>query len=95
MLDTTTPGSRLVFHVFAALAEFIRELIVEGTREGLDAARARGRVAGRPPVMTAEKIAAAQSLLPEHSISAIARMVGVSRGTLYAHMDAITAGRSS
>ena len=45
--------------------------------------------------MTAEKIAAAQSLLPEHSISAIARMVGVSRGTLYAHMGAITAGRSS
>jgi transposase-like protein len=45
--------------------------------------------------MTPEKIAAAQSLLPEHSISAIARMVGVSRGTLYAHMDAITAGRSS
>src|SRR5664280_3851966 len=39
---TTTPGGRLVFHVFAALAEFIRELIVEGTREGLDAARARG-----------------------------------------------------
>ncbi|MCA1672014.1 MAG: recombinase family protein, partial [Actinobacteria bacterium] len=48
-LDTTTPGGRLVFHVFAALAEFIRELIVEGTREGLDAARARGRVGGRPP----------------------------------------------
>lgn len=65
-LDATTPGGRLVFHVFAALAEFIRELIVEGTREGPDAARARGRVGGRPPVMTPEKIAAAQSLLPEH-----------------------------
>lgn len=47
-LDTTTPGGRLVFHVFAALAEFIRELIVQGTREGLAAARARGRVGGRP-----------------------------------------------
>jgi DNA invertase Pin-like site-specific DNA recombinase len=92
-LDTTTPGGRLVFHVFAALAESIRELIVEGTREGLDAARARGRVGERPPIMTSEKFAAAQSLLPEHSISAIARMV-VSRGTLYAHMGAITAGRS-
>ena len=89
-LDTTTPGGRLVFHVFAALAEFIRELIVEGTREGLDAARARGRVGGRPAVMTPEKIAAVRSLLPEHCISAVARMVGVSRGTLYAHMDAIT-----
>lgn len=42
-LDTTTPGGRLVFHVFAALAEFIRELIVEGTRDGLAAARARGQ----------------------------------------------------
>lgn len=41
-LDTTTPGGRLVFHVFAALAEFIRELIVQGTNEGVDAARARG-----------------------------------------------------
>jgi DNA invertase Pin-like site-specific DNA recombinase len=47
-LDTTTPGGRLIFHVFAALAEFIRELIVEGTREGLDAARARGVRLGRP-----------------------------------------------
>jgi DNA invertase Pin-like site-specific DNA recombinase len=60
----TTPGGRLVFHVFAALAEFLRELIVEGTREGLEAARARGRVGGRPVVMTPEKIAAARSLLP-------------------------------
>ncbi len=88
-LDTTTPGGRLIFHVFAALAEFIRELIVEGTREGLDAARARGRVGGRPTVMTPEKLAAARALLPDNSVSAIARIVGVSRGTLYAHMDAI------
>jgi DNA invertase Pin-like site-specific DNA recombinase len=53
-LDTTTPGGRLVFHVFAALAEFIRELIVQGTNEGLAAARARGQRLGRPPAMTAE-----------------------------------------
>ena len=49
-LDTTTPSGRLIFHVFAALAEFIRELIVSGTREGLAAARARGNVGGRPVV---------------------------------------------
>ncbi|MEU2930741.1 recombinase family protein [Streptomyces sp. NPDC007251] len=50
-LDTTTPGGRIVvFHVFGAFAEFIRELIVQGTREGLAAARARGRVDGRPHV---------------------------------------------
>jgi DNA invertase Pin-like site-specific DNA recombinase len=47
-LDTTTPGGRLVFHVFAAPAEFIRELIVEGTHEGLNATRARGVRLGRP-----------------------------------------------
>ena len=56
-LDPTTPGGRLVFHVFAALAEFIGELIVEGTREGLEAARARGQRLGRPPAMTAEQSA--------------------------------------
>jgi len=94
-LDTTTPGGRLIFHVFAALAEFIGELIVEGTREGLAAARARGRVGGWPPVMTPEKIAAARALLPDNNLSAIARIVGVSRSTLYAHMDAITASARS
>ena len=47
-LDTTTPGGRLIFHVFAALAEFIRQLIVEGTREGLVAARDRGVRLGGP-----------------------------------------------
>ncbi|MDT0440817.1 recombinase family protein, partial [Streptomyces doudnae] len=55
-LDTTTPGGRLVFHVFAALAEFIRELIVQGTHEGLAAARARGERIGRPPAMTEEQV---------------------------------------
>ncbi len=48
-LDTTTPGGRLVFHIFAALAEFIQEIIVEATHEGLEAARARGQRLGRPP----------------------------------------------
>jgi DNA invertase Pin-like site-specific DNA recombinase len=47
-LDTTTPSGRMIFHVFAALGEFIRETIVQGTREGLDAARARGTRLGRP-----------------------------------------------
>ncbi|MFI5773686.1 recombinase family protein [Streptomyces sp. NPDC051658] len=51
-LDTTTPGGRLVVHVFAALAEFIRELTVQGTHEGLAAARARAERIGRPPAMT-------------------------------------------
>lgn len=87
-LDTTTPGGRLVFHVFAALAEFIRELIVSGTREGLAAARARGRVGGRPSVVNAEIIRAARDMLPnpEASVTAIAKLLGVSPGTLYNHI---------
>ncbi|MFF4922524.1 recombinase family protein [Kitasatospora sp. NPDC001261] len=96
-LDTTTPGGRLVFHVFAALAEFIRELIVSGTREGLDAARARGRVGGRPTVATPEIIQAARTLLPnpEQSITSIARILGVSPGTLYNHIPDLRELRAS
>ncbi|WP_331729771.1 recombinase family protein [Streptomyces chartreusis] len=96
-LDTTTPGGRLVFHVFAALAEFIRELIVQGTHEGLAAARARGERIGRPPAMTAEQIRHARSLLtdPENSITSIAKLLGVSRTTVYKHVPELASGRDS
>ncbi|MFJ3706463.1 MULTISPECIES: recombinase family protein [Streptomyces] len=85
-LDTTTPGGRLIFHVFAGLAEFVRELIVIGTNEGL--AAARGRVGGRPTVATEEVIKAARDLLPDpgRSITSIAKLLGVSPGTLYNHI---------
>jgi DNA invertase Pin-like site-specific DNA recombinase len=94
-LDTTTPGGRLVFHVFAALAEFIRELIVEGTREGLDAARARGTRLGRPPALTSEQIDHARQLLtsPDNTVASIARLLGVSRATLYTHVPELSGGR--
>ena len=87
-IDTTTPGGRLVFHVFAALAEFIRELIVEGTLEGLNAARARGERLGRPPAMTAEQISHASALLtqPDATVASIARLLGVSRATIYKYV---------
>ncbi|MEU9595027.1 recombinase family protein [Streptomyces sp. NPDC048193] len=93
-LDTTTPGGRLVFHVFAALAEFIRELIVQGTHEGLAAARARGERIGRPPAMSAEQIRHARAMLadPEASISSIAKLIGVSRTTLYKYVPELKAG---
>ncbi|WP_420823622.1 recombinase family protein [Streptosporangium subroseum] len=95
-LDTTTPGGRLVFHVFAALAEFIRELIISGTREGLAAARARGRVGGRPTVITPDLLRAARDLLPnpEHSVTSIAKLLGVSAGTLYNHIPDLRQLRS-
>lgn len=96
-LDTTTPGGRLVFHVFAALAEFIRELIVQGTHEGLAAARARGRRLGRPPAMTEEQVRHARAMLtdPEASIASIAKLLGVSRTTIYKYVPELAAGRAS
>ena len=93
----TYPGGRLVFHVFAALAEFMRELIVAGTREGLAAARARGRVGGRPSVATPELIRAARDMLPnlDASVTSIARLLGVSVGTLYNHIPDLRELRAS
>lgn len=93
-LDTTTPGGRLVFHVFAALAEFIRELIVQGTHEGLAAARARGERIGRPPAMTEEQVLHARSMLanPEASVTSIAKLLGISRTTLYKYVPELKAG---
>lgn len=96
-LDTTTPGGRLVFHVFAALAEFIRELIVAGTNEGLAAARARGRTGGRPTVANAQLLKAARDLLPDpgRSVTSIAKLLGVSVGTLYNHIPDLQELRAS
>ena len=62
-IDTTTPGGRLVFHLFAALGQFERDLISERARAGLAAAAARGRKGGRQPVVTAEKLRRARDLV--------------------------------
>ena len=87
-IDTTTPSGRLTFHLFAALAEFERELIRERTAAGLAAARARGRSGGRPRVMTPEKLAVAHQMYESrgHTLAAIAAVVGVSRSTLYRYL---------
>ena len=61
-IDTSTPGGRLIFHVFGALAEFERDLIRERTQAGSTAARARGRVGGRPTVWTTEKLRTARAM---------------------------------
>ena len=90
-IDTTTPGGRLVFHVFAALAEFERDLIRERIHAGMAAARARGRHGGRPRTMTPEKVAVARQLHAsgEHTVAAIASTLGVSRASIYRHLAAV------
>ncbi len=84
-IDTSTPGGKLIFHVFGALAEFERDLIRERTLAGLAAARARGRTGGRPTVWTPEKLKIARSMYAsrEHDVASIARVVGVSRASVY------------
>jgi DNA invertase Pin-like site-specific DNA recombinase len=87
-IDTTTPGGRLVFHVFGALSEFERELLRERTMAGLSAAADRGRKGGRPRLMDGEKIRLARTLHQNKSItvSEICRTLGVSKGTLYRNL---------
>ena len=83
-IDTTTSGGKLVFHVFGAIAEFERSLIRERTHAGLKAARARGRVGGRPRAMTDGKIAAARRLLQDGTpVRDVAEALGLSVPTLY------------
>src|ERR1700678_2449847 len=62
-IDTTTPGGRLVFHLFGALGQFERDLIRERTRAGLAAAATRGRKGGRKPIITAEKLKRAREIV--------------------------------
>jgi len=84
---TTTPGGRLVFHVFGSLAEFERDLIRERTMAGLAAARRRGRVGGRPTVMTTAKTKqAARMVTARTPLTEVADVLGVSRTTLYRHL---------
>lgn len=82
-IDTATPGGKLVFHVFGAVAEFSRSLIRENTRAGLAAARERGVRLGRPPSMSSQDVVVAHRLVSEgRSVAAVARRLGVSESTL-------------
>ena len=93
-IDTTTPGGRLVFHVFAAMAEFERELTLERTHAGLVAAKALGRRGGRKPAMGPSEVKRAKAMLtdPTITVEEVARQMGVQPSTLYRH---IPGGRSS
>lgn len=83
-IDTTTPAGRLIFHVFASIAQFERERISERTKEGLDAARRRGRVGGRPPALNPDQRAEVRRMRDEDgkSVSEIARLFKVSLATV-------------
>ena len=84
-IETVSPAGRLIFHVFAALAEFERNLIRERTVAGLKAARARGRNGGRPAKLSAKEIKTIRALLKtaDISVAEIAARFGVARSTLY------------
>lgn len=86
-IDTSTPSGELLLHVLGAIAQFERSLIVSRTKAGLDAARARGRVGGRPVKCTPDKVEAARLLIANGAtVSAAAKAVGVSRAALYEHL---------
>jgi DNA invertase Pin-like site-specific DNA recombinase len=87
-IDTTTAGGKLIFHIFGGLAEFERAIIRERTLVGLAAARARGRLGGRPPALHAADLVAARALLrdPEITVTEVARRLGVAPSTLYRHL---------
>jgi len=87
-MDTSTPGGRLTFHIFGALAEFERELIRERTRAGLAQARKQGRIGGRPKKLTIKDLEAAKGMLVALSVGEVAKRLGVSKSTLYAHLPA-------
>ncbi len=93
-IDTTTPSGRLLFHMLGAVAEFERDLIVEGTLDGLAAARARGRVGGRRPKLAKHQLTLARDMYDtigddgkrQYTVQEIAETFGVTRATVYRHL---------
>jgi len=88
-LDTATSGGRLVFHVFGALAEFERDLIRERTHAGLAAARARGRVGGRPRKLSPKQVEHLRTLAADkdNKVADICQTLGISRKTFYRYVE--------
>ncbi len=88
-IDTTSGAGKLVFHLFAALAEFERDLIRERTRAGLAAARARGKCGGRPKALNAKQAALARALYhaKELSVKEICALLGIGKTTFYRYLN--------
>lgn len=93
-INTTTPGGKLIFHVFAAVSEFHRDIIVENTVLGVEAARRRGKRLGRPPVLSADSIVDAQRLIAQEglTITEAAKRLGAARTTLGRHLSGLGKG---
>ena len=91
-IETSSASGKLIFHVFAALAEFERNLIRERTKAGLAAARVRGRVGGRKPKLDAKQIRQIKTLLRDRntSVTELAKDYGVSRTTIYKHCGVVS-----
>jgi DNA invertase Pin-like site-specific DNA recombinase len=87
-IDTSSSGGRLVFHIFAALAEFERKLIQERTCAGLNAAKTRGRTGGRPPMLDKKEQKLLRRLYDEgeHSVEEICEILKISKATLYNYL---------
>jgi DNA invertase Pin-like site-specific DNA recombinase len=92
-IDTTTSGGRLVFNIFASLAEFEREIIRERTQAGLQAARSRGKTGGRPKALTDKQVEMLNKLAADRnrSVKEICETLGISRKTFYRYVDSTLA----
>jgi DNA invertase Pin-like site-specific DNA recombinase len=93
-IDTSSSGGRLIFSIFGAIGEFERNLIRERTLAGLEAARLRGRIGGRPKALTDRDLLAAKAMLMDHqlTVAEVAHRLGVSVPTLYRNLPG---GRST
>src|SRR5215218_1452312 len=89
-IDTTTSGGRLVFNIFGSLAEFEREIIRERTQAGLQSARSRGKVGGRPKALTLKEVQMLRNMAADKSltVSDICKTLGIGRTTFYRYVKA-------
>jgi DNA invertase Pin-like site-specific DNA recombinase len=89
-IDTTTSGGKLVFHIFGALAEFEREIIKERTQAGLESARSRGKVGGRPKALTPKEVQILRNMAADKSltVSDICKTLSIGRTTFYRYVKA-------
>jgi len=87
-IDTTTSGGKLIFHIFSALAEFERDLIQERTQAGLKAARARGRLGGRPPLLSEKQVKKMVEYYDERKLTVeeICKIFNISRPSFYNYL---------